>query len=497
MKRREFLETAMAGALVGGTVPSVLAGTASGLPPATSRYIPTHFVTAEATGGGDGSRERPWTWVEAYQQADAGMKVEFAPGIYHSPGNDARGRAYVFGPRRSGSSGSPIVFYARVPAVYSDDDSTHSQLVIGAPGGTCTGAMIGTQHVTWDGFSMRQTAGNNFGSEESVWSAWGSSHLRLLRCLFDQQGIGYQGPGANNWGAIFMQVVDHVEIADCRFLNIPGVDENTATYLVYGVGEVELHHCEFTNNWQNFYIKGVPPDAKYDLMPHDIHHNLIRNWTSEMLVMFTVGQRGLNPTSYCDFRQNSFSTDRRNLSISYRSWPETAPRQFRFVNNSFFGRTHPGAEHGEGGFHWYGGALMPSSRIWSKSLFQNNVVEMSSGARDFVYISAGGHTREAVGRYVHDYNYYNNIRRFYGGSFGSWQRGGQDVHSLRGDSPFVDGAGGDLRLKTDSKARSAGRDVLGLLGQGSDVPINMGAYILPGDADVLGVRSQAVTDAEI
>jgi hypothetical protein len=344
---------------------------------------------------------------------------------------------------------------------------------------------------------MRQTAGNKFGSEESVWSAWGSSHLRLLRCLFDQQGVGYQGRGANNWGAIFMQVVDHVEIADCRFLNIPGVDENTATYLVYGVGEVELHHCEFVNNWQNFYIKGVPPDAEYDLMPHDIHHNLIQNWTSEMLVMFTVGQRGLNPDSFCDFRQNSFSTDRRNLGISYRSWPETAPRQFRFVNNSFFGATHNGAEHGEGGFHWVGGALMPESRIWSKSLFQNNVIEMSSGARDLVYISAGGHTRRAVGRYVHDYNYYNNnIRRFYGGSFGRWQRGGQDANSLRGGSPFIDGVSGDLRLKARSEARNAGRDVLELLGQGVDAPINMGAYVLPGDVDVLGVRPQAVTDAE-
>lgn len=465
----------------------------------TARYVATHFVTPDADGTGDGSRENPWTWAQAYENAVAGNRVQFAPGQYDSPGND-EGRTFVFGPEHSGTEAEPIVFFAEYPAIYNPEPM-HSLLYNDVPTrglGTVTGARPGTTYVTWDGFSMRQGPNNVYGSEESVWSAWYSDHLRVLRCLFDQQGMGFDEGGANNWGAIFMQVVHHVEIADCIFRNIPGADENTATYLVYGVGEVEIHHSLFQNTWSNFNIKGVQLDAEYDLRPHRIHHNRLESWDGRMITLVQVGQGNRQPDAFCDFFQNVFVADDANLGIVYAPVSDDTPRGFRFVNNTFYGDTHKGADGEDQGFHTFFGAIPPGSQHWMDSLFQNNVVHITGLVTDLVHVSSGGAAMPELSRLAHGYNHYSPSFEdddFAGDSLASWQAAGQDVGSLRGDPMFRDAAAGDLRLMDASPAMTAGRDVLQLLGGSADAPIPMGAYITPDQNDVIGVRPRVVTDS--
>lgn len=472
------------------------AGPASG---PTTRYVATRFVAPDADGAGDGSRERPWTWEQAYENAVAGDRVQFAPGRYDSPGNRG-GRTFVFGPRSSGTEAAPIVFFAEYPATYNPE-AMHSLLYndLPTPGlGTVTGAPPGTAYVTWDGFSMRQGPNNPYGSEESVWSAWYSNHLRVLRCVFDQQGRGYDVGGANNWGAIFMQGTHHVEIADCIFRDIPGVDENTATYLVYGVGDVEIHHSLFQSTWSNFNIKGVQVEAEYDLRPHRIHHNRIEDWHGRMLSLIEVGSQDRQPGTFCDFYQNVFSTENGNLNIVYAPVSEDTPRNVRFVNNTFFGDTHEGAAIEDGGFHTFFGRIEPASQRWVDSLFQNNIVYISGAVTDLVYVSAGAVGDAELLRFAHRYNHYSpsfEDEDFLGGSLASWQALGQDLGSLRGDPMFRDAAGGDFRLAAGSAALGAGRDVLQVRGGSADAPIPMGAYVRPDQSDDIGVRSRALTDA--
>ncbi len=470
----------------------------TGLPPdggPTTRYDPTHYVSPTATGNGDGSIDDPWTWAQANANATAGMRVQFAPGRYDSAGNYGGERSLAYGPVSSGTEAEPIVFFAEYPAVYNDDESLHSLLWIDEIPGTVAGAQPGTSYITWDGFSMRQGPNNDFGSEQGVWAAWGASHIRLLRCLFDQQNVGYQGQGANNWGAIFMDSSHHIEIADSIFANFPGVDENTATYLVYSVGDVEIHHNEFRNNYSDLYIKGVYEDSEYDLRPHRIHHNAFSDWHGRVMTLLGVGQGDAQPGTFCDFTQNTFSTVNGNMQITYASLDNEAPHSFRFVNNTFFGETHFGAEIEDEGFHTMYAGVPEGSTILQDTLFQNNVVAIDGAVTDLVHVASGVHTYQTVARYAHDYNLYGpgfEDDDFYGGTFAAWTAGGQDAHSLRGDPMLVDPEGGDFRLADGSPGIGAGQDVLQLAGGGA---INLGAYVLADQSDSIGVRPQAVTDA--
>ncbi len=477
------------GGTAGGEGSESGADTEGETPTPSSRYRPTHYVAPDARGGGDGSFERPWTWDEAYRDAMAGDVVQFAPGTYVSPGSASRDRPYT--PSNTGEPDRPIVFFAEYPAVYHEDQpDLHALLFTEAPDSSVTGADAETRYVIWDGFSLRQGPGSTFTSEQSVFSGWsGGQQFKILRCLFDQQGLG-QMTGANNWGALFLQDVSFVEVADCIFRNVPGADESTCVFNCYRVGELELHHCLFENNHCNFIIKGDMPDAPFHNAPQRWHHNRFVDWTYERA--FTLlGVNEYGTEEHWDMYQCVFQCSRLT-NLWYESFGDF-PRYFRIVNNTFIFDLLE--NDGVVNLHRVVGPANAENGIFQSCLFQNNIVSCA-GPIDSIMGHQFGES-DAVGqaRFVHRHNLYTpafSDGSFLGRSLEDWNAFGDNRGELRGEPALLD----DGSLGEGSAAFDVGVDVLELQGLGDSAPINAGAYVSADASEVIGIRPSDVTNAD-
>lgn len=78
----------------------------------TGQFTATHYVTADASGSGNGTIGSPYTLAQACALAQPGWHVELAPGIYIGPNRNVRnvGSFCIANP---GTAAQPIVFFAR------------------------------------------------------------------------------------------------------------------------------------------------------------------------------------------------------------------------------------------------------------------------------------------------------------------------------------------------------------------------------------------------
>jgi hypothetical protein len=129
----------------------------------------------------------------------------------------------------------------------------------------------------------------------------------------------------------------------------------------------------------------------------------------------------------------------------------------------------------------------------------NNIVHQMGSRVRYVYVQYGERTTAAFTKMRFDHNCYAADFNDYAGlSMRAWRDMGQDINTFIGNPRFRDIQGADFRLSPDSRVRASGqrpgRDVLGLLGQGTNAPINMGAYIAGDDSDIVGIRPRPLTD---
>ena len=346
MNRRSFLRNAavLAGSTGAITWPVVTPAWAA--QPASRRYVATHFASPTGAGAHNGTRGNEWTLAEAYANAGAGSRVQFAPGTYVAQSGPNRTAAFT--PHNNGTAANPIVFFAEHPAVYHQNGSQlHTTWLsdfkvhgLGSVTGHAERAQ-GGRYVVWDGISMRQVNGAWNSGELGVVSlfAGGSLHVKFLRCLFDQQGQGQLDP-QSNWGAVFIQQTTAIEFADCAFKNIPGSrgDENAMPIVTYATGELEIHHCEFRNNsGGSVFLKGVQARSSHDNRPVRLHHCLHTGYSSLSIGFGAVGQGNLQEGQFCDVFQNVFhpAADGLGLSIWWRDVSGgQAPRNVLMSNNT-------------------------------------------------------------------------------------------------------------------------------------------------------------------
>lgn len=507
MNRRRFLiDTGKIAGLATVTRPSALEVRQQ---PSTNvrRYAATHFASPGGAGAHNGSRGNEWTLAEAYEQAVAGNRVSFAPGTYTVA--SGRSRTQAFTPRSNGTPANPIVFFAEYPAVYHQKEpSLHTTWVsdfkvngLGAVTGHAERAP-GGHFVVWDGISMRQVNGSWDNGELSVVCLFAGDDLnvKFLRCLFDQLGQG-QLKAQTNWGAVFIQQTSGIEFADCVFQNIPGSrgDENAQPIVAYATGQLEVHHCEFRgNNGSGLWLKGVQTGSPFDNRPVRLHHCRHEGFAGRAIGFGAVGQGNYQSSQFCDIFQNIWRPDPNGLGLSL-SWRDlsggTAPRNVRLVNNTFHG--HIPFNGGEEAFHRLQ-TISDGDDIWRDSIFQNNILQVTSENVAYIHVQYGTFTEAAFKKMRFDHNCYATEFRSYGGmNLGAWRRLGQDGRSFVGNPRLRDVGAGDYRLADNSPVRATGShpgaDVLNLLGQGSAGKINIGAYITSDMSDVIGVRSEAAT----
>jgi len=436
------------------------------------RYVATHFVTVDAAGGGDGSAAQPWTMVEAFAQAGPGDRVSFSPGMYLAPLTNT-GRLPTFFPANAGTADARIVFFAETPAVCQTDVAAMSRIHLDDGTGPVVGA---NDYVTFDGFDFKQRGDHVYTGEGSVIALWDVTGVQITRSLFDAEG---QGLLSSNWGAIFMQGVSDVEIADNLFRNFTSAhDENLSVIELYDTTRYDIHHNQFGNCLQTFFPKGVH-DGQPDLLPGAFHHN----WIEGGLTPWHLGGVGQDTTtsgSYLDIYQNVVVGGDSYSLIAYN---DSSPSHFRIVNNTFV------IEGTDEGMIYGAGSATDINTVYADAVSKNNVFVTT--ARNRYYLTYDPDTSLAeFARWQHDHNLYSGITEFFNGgtSFVEWQGAGLDVSGVSADPSFVDAAAGDLRLGPSSPALNLGEDVLGLLGGASTAPINAGAYVLPDQSDHIGIR---------
>lgn len=503
MKRRQFLRqtVALAGAAAFG--PDIRAGEQT-----AGRYRPTHFASPSGAGRHDGSPGNEWTLAEAYQRAEAGYCVQFAPGTYVTQSGRVRTQALT--PANNGTPRDPIVFFAEYPAVYHPDEPALHTIWVSDGKVNGTGSVTGHaenapggRYVVWDGISLRQVNGAWNSGELGVVSlfAGGRLHVKFLRCLFDQQGRGQLEP-AFNWGAVFIQQSSAIEFADCVFQNIPGSegDENAMPFVTYAAGELEVHHCEFRNNsGGSAFFKGVQQGSPYDNRPIRWHHCLHTGYTSLSVCFGAIGESNVQDGQFCDVFQNIWrpAPDGLGLSIWWRDVSRgQAPRNVRMVNNTMVGPIP--SEGGEEALHRVQ-TVTERDDVWRDSVFMNNIVQHEGSSAAFINVQYGKATPVAFKKMRSDYNSLASPFRHYGGmDLGAWRSLGLDVHTHIGNPRLRDARSGDCRLQPNSPIRAGGShpglDVLNLLGAGPTGRINRGAYITDDMSDTIGVRPRPVTD---
>lgn len=78
----------------------------------TGQFTATHYVTADATGSGNGTVGSPYTLAQAMSLAQPGWRVEVAPGTYIGP-NRGNNNTGSFSIATLGTQAQPIIFFAR------------------------------------------------------------------------------------------------------------------------------------------------------------------------------------------------------------------------------------------------------------------------------------------------------------------------------------------------------------------------------------------------
>lgn len=508
MNRRQFLRHAAVLTGAANVWPIAAPSIALAAQPAR-RYVPTHFASPAGAGRHDGSRGNEWTLAEAYANAAAGNRVQFAPGTYIARSGRVRTQAST--PRNNGTARDPIVFFAEHPAVYHlNQPERHTTWVSDGKlngTGSVTGHaenVSGGHYVVWDGISMRQVNGAWESGELGVVSlfAGGNLNVKFLRCLFDQQRQGQLQPGFN-WGAVFIQQTSAIEFADCIFQNIPGSheDENAMPFVTYAAGELEVHHCEFRNNsGGSAFFKGVQAGSPYDNRPIRWHHCRHTGYTSLSVCFGAVGQLDVQQGKFCDVFQNLWQPDPKGtgLTIWWRDVSGgTAPRNVRFVNNTMVGPISFAG--GEEAMHRVA-TITEQDDIWRDSMFINNITQHTTPNVAYIGVQYGKTTPASLKKLSSDYNCFAADFRHYGGmDLGAWRKLGQDANSMVGNPRFRNSESGDFRLEATSPVRAGGPrpgiDVLNLLGHGPAGKINRGAYIFSDMSDAIGVRPEAMTNA--
>jgi hypothetical protein len=76
------------------------------------QFTPTHYVTADATGSGNGTQGSPYTLSQAHALCQPGWRVVVEPGIYVGPNTNSNSVG-SFQPATQGTEANPIIFFAR------------------------------------------------------------------------------------------------------------------------------------------------------------------------------------------------------------------------------------------------------------------------------------------------------------------------------------------------------------------------------------------------
>lgn len=436
----------------------------------------TKFVTAGASGSGDGSIGNPWTLAQAMTSAVAGDIVGVAAGTYVGADPSA-GSGYRYTPAfrlsNSGTAEAPIILVAEnhaalVTSGYSD---IRSGATVAGSGWPAFGVLT-KDYVQWVGFYTDETAANNKGCADAgpvtMWSTTGS---KVLRCKIR----GENAPFNDNHAGIRLENFFSGRVASNDIsgfsTQLNGGSTNQAGIMTYDLRNSIIEHNLIDDCGNDLYIKGR------DQYGNTIRWNWLSGATSAGMRLGALIVDPSEPTNRNLLYGNVFAGCANDIELALSATQPDAVNGTDIFNNT----TYIGAGAGSSL------AVMITDSVEDHDNTLRNNIFYAPGRKAYFGQETSGNSAAGFAGYISpDYNIYYGATSFGDGTSGSdwnaidfttWKSlTGADANSLVADPLFVDAGGDDFTLQGGSPAINLGIDYKNLLGGGASAPIDAGAH---------------------
>ena len=421
-------------------------------PASSGPYSPTHYVTANANGSGNGSQGSPWTLTQAMQNATSGDVVQVGPGAYINAGASVDATSPVFRPSNDGTPDSPIIFFAQYPAATTNDRSLWSMPkrpnngpagypILGAGG-------VGSykNNIVFDGFAFDYNDGAYPFTRGICYAGFDNSGVVFRRMRFIRSNLGAADDG-DNFNCIHVHGSRNLTISDCLFEGGRDANgsHNESCITLYGATGFLIEHNTFRNVTTGMYVKGSFSGRGNS---GNIRFNLMTGFCDGMEL--TENNPGESVEVYQNLFYNWGQAGRR--AINYENSVSSRQTNFRVHHNTVVMPANPSG----------GGIELESGIAMTSNVCRDNIVACSEPNNQVLVNAWGINNLNPFSTF--DYNwYYNNGNAptyAIGGSvysgLSAWRNAtGRDINSVVANPQFQNPSNNDYRLAASSPARTA------------------------------------------
>jgi hypothetical protein len=510
MKRNEFLKKGMVGMIGLSGMTALLnactkktngsadddEGGDLGANIAAAPLSATHWVSATATGSGNGTQENPYTLAQALQLAQPGWRVSCGPGEYMGVNTNSNNPSMRIS--ANGTENNPIIFFAQNYAALNTTGRSILRHNGTQQGYGCPVLGLDTGH-HWYGFYITESLAPTHPDTGPI--VCGGKYNRISYFRIDRGATTwplFNGQSENNHAAIRFEGLNgcqHNLVSDCWIENYSrehafGSEQGIQLFSPQGsnittsTGRITIENCYFDNVETALTSKGAG-FARPILGGIIFRRNLVRASTFATVAgavnfMDTSGELGRNRV----YQNIQVGGNFHVICMQQAGYPI---RDIDVINNTLINSVKIGEREG---IHT---ATFEASAAGSGWRIHNNV---KTGTTPFFIFNDDQATDAAVQSRSHNLSF-GHSRWGYVASRGTgtqtlaqWQAATAfDDFSLESNPLLVSAVwnNADLgRLQQASPARNAAIDLLNLNGGGTGATCHMGAY--SNDHVVIGIR---------
>jgi hypothetical protein len=457
--------------------------------------VATHWVSATATGSGNGTQQNPYTLAQALRLAQPGWKVSCGPGEYMGVNTNAR-----FDPSfrisANGTESNPIIFFAQNYAALNTTGRSILRHNGTQQGYGCPVLGLETGH-HWYGFYITESLAPTTPDTGPIVCTGKYNRISYFR--IDRGPTTWpQARADNNHAAIRFESTNGCQnnlVSDCWIENYSrqnafGSEQGIQLFSPQGAntttstGRITIENCYFDNVETALTSKGAG-SLRPILGGIVFRRNLVRASTFNNVVgsvnfMDTSGELGRNQVYQNIQVGGHFFT----ICMAQAGYPH---RNIDVINNTLINavmnREREGIHTASGG----------AGTIGSGWRIHNNI---QTGTAPLFNFAFDGQSDAAVQSRSHNLSFGHSRWGFVDSrgtgtqSLAQWQAATAfDDFSLESNPQLVSSAWGNAnlgKLQSTSPARNAAIDLLNLNGGGTNATCHMGAY--SNDNVVIGIR---------
>jgi hypothetical protein len=455
----------------------------------------THWVSASATGSGNGTQQNPYTLAQALQLAQPGWRVSCGPGEYMGVNTNAR-----FDPSfkilANGTESNPIIFFAQNYAALNTTGRSILRHNGTQQGYGCPVLGLETGH-HWYGFYITESLAPTTPDTGPI--VCSGKYNRISYFRIDRGPTTWpQARADNNHAAIRfegMNGVQHNLVSDCwienysrenAFRSEQGIQlfSPNGSNITTSTGRITIENCYFDNVETALTSKGAG-SSRWILGGIIFRRNLVRGSRSATVVgavnfMDTSGELGRNQV----YQNIQVGGNFHVICMQQAGYPI---RDVDVINNTLIDCVAIGEQEG---IHTARGGAGTIGSGWR---IHNNI---KTGTAPLFNFAFDGQSDAAVQSRSHNLSFghsrwgYVDSRGTGTQSLAQWQAATSfDDFSLQADPMLVSAVWNNAnlgKLQTASPARNAAVDLLNLNGGGTTATCHMGAYT--NDNVVIGIR---------